>query len=116
MIVNPWFFYLMSVCNGAKTTTLVLSLVGGFAFALFVIFYLCMKLEGIADKEEIDEMAKVAKVIGWLFGASLTVYILTPSENTLLMMQAAKLATADNVNAIFEALKAAIDYTVTVLK
>ena len=30
------------------------------------------------------------------------------------MMQAAKLATTDNVNSVFEALKSAIDYAVSV--
>ena len=42
--------------------------------------------------------------------------LLIPDKETLLLMQAAKLATTDNVNAVFESLKAAMDYAVTILQ
>lgn len=42
--------------------------------------------------------------------------VIVPNNDTFLMMQAAKLATTDNVNFIFESLKNAIDYAVGLLK
>lgn len=77
------------------------------------VFVICM-LEGY------EENANIAKMpIKWL--ASLTVFlivfaVLLPSKETLLLMQAAKLATPENVNAVFEALKTAMDYAVTLFE
>ena len=118
MIVNPFFFYAMSLCDSLKTTAIVLSIFGGAAVAYLTITYCVWLIDGNWDEE--DEAAKmlikVLRVLYWVFGVSLVCVIVLPSEETLLMMQAANLATTDNVTAVFEALKSAMDYAVSVLK
>lgn len=118
MIVNPFFFYAMSLCDSLKATAIVLSVFGGAA----AVFLTCLYVTWVADGnyEEGDEIAKlflkVLKSLYWVTGISLVFVIAVPSEETLLMMQAANLATTDNVTAVFEALKSAMDYAVSVLK
>lgn len=116
MIVNPLFFYLMSVCNSARGVTITLSIVSGLAILIMTICYFVAKYDSCAEEEDLAPLKKAIIVSVRICVVSLVCAILIPSENTLLLMQAAKLATTDNVNAIFEALKAAIDYATTVLK
>ena len=112
MIVNPWLFYVMDVFSYLKFFAGVMTFLTGMAFCLLGIGYFAYTINGCKFDKNVENMAKIAM---GLFVVFTLLYILTPSRDTLLLMQAAKLATTDNVNAIFEALKNAIDYAVSVL-
>ena len=111
MIVNPLLFYAMDVCSCLKLFASIMTIVMGITFCIIVCFCVVAKL----DNYEFDKILEtITKWTFFLFILFTLTFILIPGEDTLLMMQAAKLATTDNVNSVFEALKDAIDYVVSV--
>lgn len=119
MIINPMFFYLIQVCASVRIAMFIIT--AGLVAAMLFVF--CIALESnvfpIVNEDDEKEWAKAKKNINWLVTAALltlAIGLLIPNKETILLMQAAKLTTTDNVNAVFEALKAAIDYAVTILE
>lgn len=114
MIVNPWLFYAMNTCGkvGSVALTMMIGLIVVLAIELIP---LCCCLGEGYDKGVKDTL-HVMKLTAIGIAVFSAVHIVVPDEETLLMMQAAKITTVDNVNAVFETLKHAIDYTVSVLK
>lgn len=112
MIVNPWLFYAMNVCSAMKMFSLAMSIITGFIFIGVGCFFIVYMIDG---EEVIKIVDTVAKWMLFLFVLFTLMYIFIPGKDTLLMMQAAKLTTTDNVNAVFESLKSAIDYAMSVL-
>ena len=112
MIVNPWLFYVMNVCSCLKLFSSIMTIVTGIIFCGLGCFYAIAKIDG--EIEFNKSLETVTKWTFFLFILFVLTFILIPGEDTLLMMQAAKLATTDNVNSVFEALKSAIDYAVSV--
>ena len=107
-------FYAMNVCSCLKVFASIMTLVTGVIFCGLGCFYAIAKIDG---EIEFDKSLKtVTKWTFFLFILFALTFILIPGEDTLLMMQAAKLATTDNVNGVFEGLKDAMDYAVSVLK
>ena len=113
MIVNPWLFYVMNVCSCLKVFASIMIIVTAIIFCGLGCFYIAAMVDEAEFNKSLETAAKWTFFLFILF--TLT-FILIPGEDTLLMMQAAKLATTDNVNGVFEALKGAIDYAVSVLK
>ena len=112
MIVNPWLFYVMNVCSCLKVFASIMTIVTGVIFCGLGCFYAVAKID---DEIEFNKsLETVTKWTFFLFILFTLTFILIPGSDTLLMMQAAKLATIDNVNGVFEALKGAIDYAVSV--
>ena len=112
-IVNPLLFYVMNVCSCLKLLSSIMTIVTGIIFCGLGCFYIAAMI----DEAELNKsLETVTKWTFFLFILFTLTYILIPGEDTLLMMQAAKLATTDNVNSVFEALKGAIDYAVSVVK
>lgn len=113
MIVNPLLFYAMNVCSCLKFFSSIMTIVTGVIFCGIGCFYVVAMI----DEAEFSKSLKtITKWTFFLFILFALTFILIPGEDTLLMMQAAKLATTDNVNSVFEALKSAIDYAVSVVK
>ena len=113
MIVNPWLFYLMSICSSANVIGIIIMILSCVAAIVIGV-----TLTAVFMDDEPEMVAKLSVVFKYLiltFAISTFVVLLAPSEDTLLMMQAAKLATTDNVNMIFDALKQAIDYVAQIL-
>ena len=111
MIVNPWLFYAMNVCSCLKFFSSIMTIVTGCIFCGLGCFYVVAMLD---EAEFNKSLETVTKWTFFLFILFTLMFILIPGEDTLLMMQAAKLATIDNVNSVFEALKSAIDYALSV--
>lgn len=112
MIINPMFFYMMHV---ADTFGGAMVAFGIFSIAAAVsMFFIANDI--FFSKETEQNLYKWAKRMIPLGIIILFIGLLIPDKETLLLMQAAKLATTDNVNAVFESLKAAMDYAVTILK
>ena len=112
MIVNPLLFYVMNVCSCLKVFALIITTVTGIIFCGLGCFYVIAKIDD--EFEFTKSLETVTKWTFFLFILFALTFILIPGEDTLLMMQAARLATTDNVNSVFEALKSAIDYAVSV--
>lgn len=114
MIVNPWLFYAMNACG--KVGGVALAMMIGLIIALAVELIPLFCCSDVGDDKGVKDTLYAMKLTAIGIAVFSAVYIVVPDKETLLMMQAAKIATTDNVNAVFEALKQAIDYTVSVLK
>ena len=113
MIVNKWLFYVMNVCSCLKLFSSIMTIVTGIIFFGLGCFYVVAMIDEVEFSKSLETAAKWTFFLFILF--TLT-FILIPGEDTLLMMQAAKLTTTDSVNGVFEGLKDAMDYAVSVLK
>lgn len=114
MIVNPLLFYAMNLCSCLKLFASIMTIVTGLIFCGLGCFYVVAMID---DEIEFNKsLETVTKWTFFLFILFTLTFILIPGEDTLLMVQAAKLATTDNVNSVFDGLKDAIDYAVSVLK
>ena len=113
MIVNQLLFYAMNVCSCLKVFSSIMTIVTGVIFCCLG----CFCVVSMIDEYEFNKIIEtVTKWTFFLFALFALTFILIPGSDTLLMMQAEKLATIDNVNGVFEALKGAIDYAVSVVK
>ena len=113
MIVNQLLFYAMNVCSCLKVFSSIMTIVTGCIFCGLGCFYVVAMLD---EAEFNKSLETVTKWTFFLFILFTLMFILIPGEDTLLMMQAVKLATTDNVELVFNALKDAMDYAVSVLK
>lgn len=123
MIVNPMFFYMMHVCGGMRIILFILSsvlIVAAIVLGCIMMTFFAENGSYIDDDDDdakdLRRLLKINKMMAFSGLIALIISVLIPNKDTILMMQAASLATPENVNAIFEALKAAIDYTVSILQ
>lgn len=112
MIINPMFFYMMHLADTIGTALIV----AGPVISFSSIFMFMAASEYWTSKETEKKLYKWGMRMIPLGIIILFIGLLIPDKETLLLMQAAKLATTDNVNAVFESLKAAMDYAVTILQ
>lgn len=115
MIVNPWLFYLMNVCSSLKVVGVLVMIASAIGSLFFGATYVVVILDD-TEEELRPSLKKFFTSMVWSLVISSLVVVLLPSKDTLLMMQAAKLATTDNVELVFEALKSALDYAVELVK
>lgn len=103
-IINPMWFYWISVVDDLKMTALILAIVTGVAVGIASTFLLC-------DDINIFEDHMILGVSGvLLFIASVIALIFIPSKQTLIEMEIAKHATYSNVESVKEQIKDAADY------
>ena len=105
MIINPWIFYLIDVVNGINVVAVIALL---FAALAAVVTGVPMAVATIDDSiGSPDAFVRAFKASVRIIVASALIVVMVPNEETILMMQAERLATPENVNAVFESLKAA---------
>lgn len=105
-IINPLFFYFISVTNVLR----LLLLIGGFGLAAVVLF------EGLIccidyDAEDIIKFLKKPLIIGLIVGV---IGVFVPSENTCYKMLAASLITPDNIEVVKDGTQELVDYIIDV--
>lgn len=116
-IINPAWFYWMSVASGIKTVVLVVAILMLFPCVGFFI-NACIEAE-CGDGFEGDDAKRSLKVSGKWLAISIVLFVVfafVPSKNTLIEMQIAKLATVENANWTLETIKSAVDYIVEAIK
>ena len=117
-IINPAWFYWMSVASGIKMVVLVVAIfmlfpcVGFFINACVEAEYGCDGFEDDDAKRSIKESSKWLTICIILF----VVFAFVPSKDTLIEMQVAKLATYENATWTLETVKSAVDYIVEAIK
>lgn len=114
MIINPWLFYMMGVSDALVDICFIMAFVGVLAGISFAVGCFCAEY----DDEEVPLKwcrtgMRIALIVG-LIGVIGTVFV--PDEETLLLMQGAKLATADNIELLMNELKDTMKYAVELLK
>lgn len=112
MMINPWFFYIMSVFGVTKDLSFGCAVLGSLCYLCLLVYVFVITYDD-ADEELLKMVKVIKKTVGWICIVSIIMAVAVPSEETLLLMQAAKLAAPENVDAIFAALKAAVDYAVS---
>ena len=115
-IINPAWFYWLSVCHGMKTVVLVAAILMLFPCVGFFV-EACANAECSGwDDEDAQRSLKTCKK--W-FIRSLVLFVVfafIPSKNTLIEMQVARFATYDNAAWTLDAVKSAVDYIVEAIK
>lgn len=105
-IINPLFFYFISVTNVLRC----LLLIGGFGVAGVVIFVgliCCVDY----DAADILKFLKKPLIISLIVG---TIGVFVPSENTCYKMLAASLITPDNIEVMKDGTQELVDYIIDV--
>jgi predicted MFS family arabinose efflux permease len=100
-IVSPWWFYLFNLVENLRDGALAVLIFGG---AGIIVIYIA----GFMD----DTTYKIPKWTTILLILSAVLILFTPSKETCYQMAAATLVTPDNISAVGETTKNAIDYIV----
>lgn len=117
-IINPAWFYWMSVASGIKMVVLVVAILMLFPCIGFFI-NACVEAEYGDDGFDDDDAKRSLKAGGKWLAISIVLFVVfafVPSKNTLIEMQIAKLATVENTNWTLETIKSAVDYIVEAIK
>lgn len=110
MIISPWVFYWIDVCDALKR------LMGcGVLTGVFVMFISCICDDD--GSKVFKQYERVMKKVGLVIAVlCLICGIFLPSEDTCYKMLAAKMFTQDNINSATEYVTDVIDYAVDKVK
>lgn len=108
-IINPLFFYFISVTNILRSLLLIggFGVVGVVGVALFVGFGCSIDYDAV----DIFKFLKKPIIIGLIVG---TIGIFVPSENTCYKMLAASLITPDNIEVVKDGTQELVNYIIDV--
>lgn len=106
MIINPMWFYLANVCDGARAFLITIGVVVAFVIAMGTVIYCVSNEEPPKRWMLVCMIVGVALIIAGLF---------VPTKSTMIEMMAASLATPENVNSVIDGLKGFVDYVVEVM-
>ena len=106
-IINPMWFYWISVIDKVGVTLQVVSFLSGITLAG------CIFLAIITDYDEIKKnLIFIIKLVVPVFVISILGIILIPTSDVLIVMQVAKFATVENAQWTLDAIKSAVDYII----
>ena len=113
-IINPSWFYWISVCEGIKALVFVFVVLCGAGFIVNAIYYSVNTDYG--DDDEAVFYKKWAVRFGVAVIVAVFIGILIPSKETLIQMKLAELGTYDNANKAIEMIQDATDYILDHIK
>lgn len=111
-IINPSWFYWVSVFAALKILFLAVGCSVAFILGVFCVFAIVDSY----DEEEEKEWVKRLKIVVAVSAPLICVGIFIPSESTMIKMMLAKYATVDNVQAIYQAILDGAKYILEGLK
>lgn len=97
-VINPWVFYLMSVCE--KFSILAWVIFSLFAFASGVVGFIFMCEFSCSDEEEIRNFKRILKMLLVVTIIAALIACLIPSENTIIKMIVAQNVTVERVEIV----------------
>lgn len=105
-IINPIWFYLMSIVDALKTIMVVVSIV-------MLVGVICCVIS-VTDSigEELKRWMKRTKMFFALCCLCAVLAALIPSKETLMQIMIAKYATYENADNAIQAIKSAADYVI----
>ena len=121
-IINPSWFYWMSVADGMKTLLLVFAVVLFITEIVLIVAYFVKKSDGIGFGEDDPDnimaksLVKPIKLVGFFTLILLFSCVFLTSRNTLIEMQFARYATYENAEWTLETIKSAVDYIVNAIQ
>lgn len=114
-IINPWIFYLIEVLKGLKEVSVV-------AIFMTIIMLICIGIATLWLRSEdsfyrsdnnastIKALIRVLKKLSIVVCITTSVFIVTPSEETMYKMLVAQYVTYENVDKATESIKEGVDY------
>lgn len=114
-IINPWIFYLIDVLNGLKEVSVVV-------IFMTIIMLICIGIAALWFKSEdsfyhnennagtIKALIRVLKRLSIVLCVTTSVFVVTPSEETMYKMMVAQYVTYENVDKATESIKEGVDY------
>lgn len=111
-IIDPMWFYWVSVADGLKALCIVLPIV---TFAAGVIFSVITCSESDDDDYK-KRFIKTCFIVAAILLVVLIMAIFIPSKETLIQMEIAKHATYENTEVLMQKIKEASDYILENLK
>lgn len=114
-IINPWIFYLIEVLKGLKEVSVV-------AIFMTIIMLICIGIATLWLRSEdsfyhsdnnastIKACIRAFKKLSIVACVITSVYIVTPSEETMYKMLVAQYVTYENVDKATESIKEGVDY------
>lgn len=114
-IIKPWIFYLIEVLNGLKEVSVV-------AIFMTIIMLICIGIATLWLRSEdsfyrsdtnastIKACIRAFKKLSIVACVITSVYIVTPSEETMYKMLVAQYVTYENVDKATESIKEGVDY------
>ena len=108
-IINPSWFYWLSVCDAVKGVSIALAIVMAIST---IVMLICVVDNELFEDEELKKIKKCFRftIIATIVCLLLAVFI--PNKTTLLEMQIARMATKENVGWTVEQIRSIVDYIV----
>ena len=110
-VINPWFFYWMQVADTLREALSILACMSGVVLTIAAAVKMGCWF-GEPSEETNKNTNRALKVSAILFVPLILLYALFPSRDTLLSMQVANLATAENAESALAAVQSAVDYII----
>ena len=114
-IINPWIFYLIDVLSGLREVSVV-------AIFMTIIMLICIGIAIAWFKSEdsfyhsgdnastVKALIQVLKKLSIVLCITTSVFVVTPSEETMYKMLVAQYVTYENVDKATESIKEGVDY------
>ena len=114
-IINPWIFYLIDVLSGLKEVSVVV-------IFMTIIMLICIGIAALWFRSEdsfyrseknagtIRALIQVLKMLSIVLCITTSVFVVTPSEETMYKMMVAQYVTYENVDEATESIKEGVDY------
>lgn len=121
-IINPSWFYWISIADGIRTVLIVFSVISACACFALAIGHIIHKEVGAGFGEDDSDnimakkLIKPIKVTLALTVVTAIIAVFIPSRNTLIEMQIARYATYENAELTLDAIKSAVDYIVNAIQ
>ena len=113
-IINPMWFYWLSVVDGLNLVIVVTSVILGIGLLVAVMIGY---VEGFGYDDESNKRGwTIVKRLGILLAVLILIGIFTPSKQTLIEMMIAKYATVSNTELAIDGVKEAVDYVINAIK
>lgn len=114
-IINPWIFYLIDVLNGLKEVSVVVIFMTIIMLVCIGIALAWLKLDDSLYCDEnyastIKALIRVLKRLLITVCVATSVFVVTPSEETMYKMLVAQYVTYDNVDKATKTIKDGVDY------
>lgn len=105
-IVNPIWFYLMSIADAVVNVSVFSAVVAG---GLALVFFASASESHEEEKAMYKRRGKIAT---WIAAISVVLVVFVPSKETLMQIMIAKYATYENADNAIQAIKSAADYVI----
>lgn len=124
-IINPMWFYWLSVADGARGFVHALAVISlALSVALFIAamgFKYAAVYRNMVDEECFEyvtgaKLQRIAKVVAVVTAILFIIHVFIPSRETLIEMQIARFTTVENAEWALDAVKSATDYIVSAIK